>query len=123
MEKFFNNILDVKSVIGVFFIPENGLSALSFLRDDRRDGNDSYNFENADWKALAAVLGDGLEAELVFEENRIYLRRNSNGFTVVVMEHGADVDLVRLGCEIAADLIDRMKKPNVFRRFFTKFLP
>jgi hypothetical protein len=60
------------------------------------------------------------EADLFFEDVRLYVRLGPWGYLMVLMEHGAPAAMVRLNCDALAAVLGNAKNGRRRGRFFFK---
>lgn len=75
------------------------------------------------WASFIDVLSDVQEAELVFDQLKLYIRRAELGFLMVAMERSASVSMVRLHCDVLVPSLTNGKSsasPKGLSRFFKR---
>jgi hypothetical protein len=114
MKKLFKEILEIDDIKGVLFLSTDGKVLFKEFAGRIPAGIDTTN-----WGPFSATFGAVREAELIFDTLRIYLRRSSAGYILVVMGMSALIAMVRLNCDIIIPALEDQKKPTKgFGRFF-----
>jgi hypothetical protein len=72
------------------------------------------------WGTLVDSLKGIREADLVFEKARLYIRRASSGYVIILMSVFAPVAMVRLNCDIILPSLKRMATTKGLRNLFKK---
>ncbi|MGM0451917.1 MAG: hypothetical protein ACQERN_01970 [Thermodesulfobacteriota bacterium] len=107
MKDIFKDVLGVEGVHGVIVLSAEG--ALLMTRFVPAFQDEESAVDQADWPHFLSELGDVAEAEFVFDQRRIYVRRSQAGFLLVVLDDIAPISMVRLNCEILLPALDKMK--------------
>ncbi len=92
----FKDILGIQGVKGIMLFTRDGELAFKHFIEP-------YNFEPEvkDWWGLYIYTLNGTkEAELVFERDRLYIRRAKGGYLFVLASNSAPTPMIRLNCEI-----------------------
>lgn len=112
MEKAFNDILEIKGVRGALLISPTGETVF------RSGGAPAADIDPAQNGLDLEGLAQFAEADLFFENARIYVRPGPWGYLVVVMDHGAPAAMVRLNCDALTMALGNGGKPRRKARFF-----
>ena len=116
MKDLFKNILDIKDVQGIIFLSFDGKPVFREFVSQR-----PQEFADRNWAAFVTAFNGVHEAELVFENIRLYIRRTGSGYILIVMGRFALTAMVRLNCDILLPSLDQIKKkPKGIGRFFKK---
>lgn len=107
MKDIFKDLVGIEGVHGAIVLDPAGVLLASRFSDEHQ--NRTPAVEAYDWKPLVAELGELTEADFVFDQGRIYLKKLQAGFLLVVMDDIAPVSMVRLNCEILMPALDSMK--------------
>ena len=105
MQNRFKDLLDIKDVHGVLFAGFDG--AIEFMHFNVSAPSAS---DRLTWSTWVKTFGVIREADFVYENRRIYVRRTESGFIIVVMGGFASISLVRLNCDILLPTFDQSKK-------------
>ena len=111
MDKIFDDILGLNDVRGILMISFDGKILSERLPVYSKEGPIS---KTAWFKEFFESLKGIAEADLVFENNRIYIKRNSLGYIMVLMGRSADPSLVRLNCDL---IVSSKKGKKRWKRF------
>lgn len=93
MKALFQDIMEIEDVHGVFFISLRGNLVYEEFTD-----TDSGNLNGIQWPSFIKAFSGVREAELVYENQRIFFRTSELGYVFVVMGWHAPIALVRLNC-------------------------
>lgn len=114
MTQLFQDILEIETVQGAFFISFNGEVIFSQVKTSQAEVP-----VEKDWQAVLERMGDIREAEIVFEYNIVYILESKSGHLVVLMERSAPLAMVRLNCSIVLHVLEQeIHKPRGLGRFF-----
>ena len=114
MKNRFKDIIDIEDVDGVIFLGFDGKIIYSEFVSHPPE-----NLADIDWHLFIHSLNGLREAQLVFENRRLYIRRAQTGLVIVLMGKIALTEMVRLNCDILlSSLEEKEEKPKGFRRFF-----
>lgn len=116
MKKLLGQILEIEDV--------QGISLMSFAGEVIFQ-EDSSVFpreveESGIWKRLFQAMKEIREADLVFENMRLYIRSTDLGYLVVVMGLFAPAAMVRMNCDMLLPFLREKGKPKGLRSFFRK---
>jgi predicted regulator of Ras-like GTPase activity (Roadblock/LC7/MglB family) len=111
MDKVFDDILALNDVKGVLIVSLDGKILSEKFSDHSKEGVIS----NAAWfKGFFKSLKGIAEADLVFENNRIYIKSNRLGYIMVLMGRLAQPSMVRLNCDL---IVSGKKGKKLWKRF------
>lgn len=114
MEKALDDILDIDGVREALLISPAGETVF-------RAGSGSGSGPCFPDGGLEVGRFAGLsEADLFFQDVRLYVRLGSWGCLMVLMEHGAPAAMVRLNCDALAAVLGNGKNGRKRGRFFFK---
>jgi len=115
MKDLFKDIFNIDNVQGVMFIPIKGKLVFSeFVSQQPKKIGD------INWPPFIQTLNGIHEAELIFENNRFYLRRAGLGYILVVMGEAGLTEMVRLNCDVLISSFKQTKKKHKGSEFFFK---
>ena len=112
MKDLFQDLLGIEGVNGLLFLTTGGKVAFSHFVSEYPSV--AGKMKNMNWSALVNELADITEAEMLFDSGRLYIRKSSNGYLLVVLEDHAPVSMVRLNCNV---LMPELNKQKVGRGF------
>jgi hypothetical protein len=95
MKELFKDIMGIEDVEGVMVFSFDG----QLIYDDFSN-NLSGIIENISWKPFLDLLSQIREADIIFENKRLYIRKAQACYLVVVMGLFAPVAMARLNCDI-----------------------
>ena len=116
MKDLFKDIFNIDNVQGVMFLPIKGKLVFSeFVSQQPKKIGD------INWPPFIQTLNGIHEAELIFENNRFYLRRAGMGYILVVMGESGLTEMVRLSCDVLISSFEQTKKKHKgLEHFFKK---
>lgn len=109
MKELFKDILALKDIKGILFFSLEGQLIFKELSSSA-----SADVEKGEWQAFIDAMNGVQEADLVYEYDRIYLRKTGIGYLLILMTGSAQVAMVRLNCDI---LIPSLKDKRFYRKF------
>ncbi|MBF0226827.1 MAG: hypothetical protein HQK76_15355 [Desulfobacterales bacterium] len=115
MKKLFQDILNIENVQGVIFFSIEGNVIFSHFLSDEPE-----NIDDNECTLFIEKLEGIREAEFVFENKRLYIRKTATGYILVALTRFATIAMVRLNCDILIPTLDKMNKPKGWGRFFKK---
>ena len=115
MEEYFKDILAINGVQGVILLDAGGKVIFESVANLRTGNKQRYT----NWKKLLDTVGNIREADFVFDNGRVYLRRTDNGHLLVSMQSFASIAMVKLNCDI---LLPQLKndKGKGLKAFFRR---
>ncbi|MDY7035002.1 MAG: hypothetical protein SV375_02395 [Thermodesulfobacteriota bacterium] len=116
MKKLFKDILNVEDVKGVMLVSfEGDLIFKDFLSSFVEDP------ANIDWKGLFIDSMNGIrEVDMIYEKFRLYARKTSSGYLLVLMGIYAPIAMVRLNCDILLPSLKKMTPSRGLGRVFRR---
>jgi hypothetical protein len=96
MEAYFKDILAINGVQGVILLDAAGKVVFESVAALRTGIKQRYT----NWKKLLDTVGNIREADFVFDNGRVYLRKTENGYLLVSMQSFASIAMVKLNCDI-----------------------
>ena len=114
MKKQFREVLDIDGVEGVMLFDGTGKILYSeFI------SKSAEQLRGIDGRSLMNSFEEIQEAELVFENRRIYLRRANQNLILVIMSGFTQVAMIRINCNVLIPaLSEKADKPKGLSRFF-----
>lgn len=116
MKDLFKEVLDMEEVKGVMLFSMDGkLLFKRFLTPLPEEP------EKKDWWGLfVASLNEIKEADLVFERERLYIRRTDMGYLFILLDLFAPMAMVRLNCDMLLPSLKEKKTAKGLGRFFKR---
>ena len=115
MKELFNDIVKMDGINGVLLLSHEGTVLFEeFL------SSSSPAFEKRDWLGFVAALGASREADIVFKEARIYIRRSEIGYLLVLVSPSVSMAMLRLNCDILLPSLKPAPKPKGIKKLFKK---
>ena len=119
MKEYLKNIIEFSDVEAVFFIGKTPSVAyisekyqLEFKTGTLPDIQEIVSFIN--------ILGSANEAELLFTQRRIYIRKLEDACLVIVLGFTTPTPMLQLNCDIVIPELIKQTKPKGLGRFFRK---
>ena len=114
MHELFGDILALQGVHGVMLVSPTG----EILFETFNQPNDHF-VQSRQWRMFIEALAGVNEADLVFADGRLYVRRSVGGFILVASNQFAQSAMIRLHCDI---IMPEMAKTKVKKkkRFFKR---
>jgi len=116
MDEVFSDILEMDDVEGVMLVSFEGELLLKKFVVFPEQDPDGFAF----WPELVKALGDVREADLVYENKRLYIRRNKLGYLLVLLGHFAQVAKLRLNCDVLVPALEKKAESKGKRRLFQR---
>jgi hypothetical protein len=107
MKDLFQDVLGIEGVHGLLFLTTDGKVAFSHFVSGYP--SDAGKVKDMNWPALVNELAGITEAEMMFDSGRLYIRKSSNGYLLVVLEDHAPVSMVRLNCNVLMPELNKQK--------------
>lgn len=115
MEELFKDIVAIKGVQGVIVLDTSGKILFESIANTRTGIKQRYT----NWKKLIDTLGNLREADFVFDNGRVYLRKTEDGYLLISMQSFASIAMVKLNCDILLPQLKSAKSKGLralFRR-------
>ena len=107
MKDVFKDLVGIEGVHAAMVLDPAGSLVVSRFSDQYQGNTGAVTTFN--WEPFILELGEHAEADFVYDKGRIYLRKLSTGFLMVIMNDIAPISMVRLNCEILLPELDGMK--------------
>jgi hypothetical protein len=95
MKGLFAEILSIEDVEGIMLFASNGQ-----ITYQEFSPSVSFDLSDIDWKAFGKAANGIREADLLFKNKRIYLRKTTTGYLMVIMWASAPAAMVRLHIDL-----------------------
>ncbi|MBF0396332.1 MAG: hypothetical protein HQK78_06140 [Desulfobacterales bacterium] len=115
MKELFTDILKINDIDGVLILSFEGKSIYSEFTSTKYQ-----SIINENWVNFVNALEKIREAEVVFQDRRIYIKRAGVGFLIIVMGKTAPLAMVRLNCDILLPELEQSKKKSWFGKIFKR---
>jgi hypothetical protein len=104
MKDLFNDILNIDQVEGALLIANDGTLVYNEFRKAFR-----VDSVKLDLPGLMDVLKDIREADILFREKRLYIRKAGIGSLIIIMGLAASSAMIRLNCDLILPLLKDYK--------------
>ena len=115
MKEIFQEIIKMDGVNGVLLLSFEG----SILFENYSETG-PLPTGGRDWLGLISALDGAREADIIFEDARIYTRRSEVGYLMVLMSSSVSVAMLRLNCDILLPSLKPAPGSKGIKRFFKK---
>ena len=116
MESLFKDILTIRGVQGIVLLSSEGRIVYESETTPKKAASQRYT----NWRKLLDVIQNAREADFVFENGRIYLRRTGSGYLLVNMDGLASIAMVKLNCDIVLPQLKQSKHSKGLKGFFKR---
>jgi len=116
LKELFNDILIIEDVEGVMLFSFEGELIFKEFSSPLVDESENMDL----WGVFIASLKGIREADLVFEKARLYVRKTSSGYVMILMGVFAPIAMVRLNCDIILPSLKKAATTKGWRNFFKK---
>lgn len=114
MQQILNDIHELDHVLGCLMIGTDGNPTHVQFSSALKIPPDGH-----DWTPFVETLQEIQEAEFLFDDLRLYVRKTAIGYLLIVMEIYAVQSLVKLQCDVLVSKIGSPKAKGL-KRFFKK---
>lgn len=111
MKALFQELLAVPDVQGVIYVSAKGELLFREWTGDLSDH---------DWEGLLKTVRDVREADMLFEEGRLYLRRAPEGYLLVLLGIFGSMAMVRLQCDLLLPSLEKARSARGLRGLFKR---
>ena len=116
LHKLFNDILSMNSIKGVMLVSHQGdILFKEFLgRQPTKPDNNTW------WELFIGALDGIQEADLVFEKNRLYVRKADSGYLMILTGLDTSISMLRLNCDVVIPSLKNLKPKKGLKGLFKK---
>lgn len=114
MKSLFNDILKMDGVKGAILFSASGEVRFQEGPIFGESGSDGP------WVGFLETLQGIREAELVFEQGKLYIRQTASGFLLLVMDSFVSMAMTRLSCDSLLPALKKMNASKGWMGFFHK---
>lgn len=107
MKDIFKDILGIEGVHGVLVVSNEGNLTTSKFSTKFKHEEDSLS--QITWGPFIIELSGILDAELIYDSARFYVKKSEAGYLIVILGDDAQISMVRLNCEVLLPSLDRIK--------------
>lgn len=116
MKELFKDILKLEGIKGLILFSFGGELIFKEFLQPLQEAPEAKEW----WGFFFSSLDGIREAELVFENSRLYIRKTEVGYLLVLTARMAPVALMRLNCDMLLPVLKEMKGSKALRRFLKK---
>ncbi len=120
MKEALKNIIELPDIEAVFYIGKNN-DHIVHISDNYKKTFSDRKIPDAEELEILLKNLDGLtEAEFIFSEKRLFIRKIENCFLMIVLGFSTPSPILQLNCDIAIPELNKSSKPKGLSRFFKK---
>jgi len=116
MKDLLGRILEIEEVQGVLLVSFEG----NVLFQDDSPTITTAAEKSGIWARLFETMDGIREADLIFEQTRLYLRKTDMGYLLVVTGLFAPAAMVRMHCDLVLPFLRQNSKPKGLKKLFGK---
>jgi len=116
MKDLLSDVLGINGVLGIVLLSGQG----GILFDSMENSHPERKEKFTNWKTLINVLANAREADYVFENGRIYIRKTHDGYLLVSMQTFASIAMIKLNCDILLPNLKSSKSNKGIKGFFKR---
>lgn len=116
MEALFKDVLTISGVQGIVLLSDEG----RVIYDSEASKHKGTRQRYTNWRKLFDVIQDAREADFVFVNGRIYVRRTGRGYLLVTMQSFASIAMVKLNCDIVLPQLKNSKDSRGLKGLFKR---
>lgn len=116
MEAIFKDIATINGVQSIVLL--SGEGRVVYDSEVAKKKGLSHRYTN--WRKLLEVIKNAREADFVFENGRIYVRRTGRGYLLVTMQSFASIAMVKLNCDIVLPQLKNTKDSKGLKGLFKR---
>ncbi len=124
METIFKELFNINGVYGILYISAEGDPLFKKFLPPMVEMNDKswnqFTGQGQNWSSLVSPFSGVQEAELVFLDKKIFIRKTESGFILVILDISVSIAMIRLNCNIIAPMLVKIKKSKGFGGLFKK---
>jgi len=116
LKELFNDILTIEDVEGVMLFSFEGELVFKEFSSPLLEESENMGL----WSVFIDSLKGIREVDLLFEKARLYVRKTSSGYVVILMGVFAPIAMVRLNCDILLPSLKMTTTTKGWRNLFKK---
>jgi hypothetical protein len=116
MQNIFRDVIKMDGVYGLVFLARDGQVLFESIDPHWVSLPQGYR----DWPQLMTVLQKMREADMVYENGRLYLRATEQGYLLVIMGPVVSIAMVKLNCDIILPQLKSEKPAGKLKGFFKR---
>jgi hypothetical protein len=116
MKELVGKILEIEDVRGVLLVSFEG----DVIFQEESPMMTTEAEKSGIWPRLFDAMRGIKEADLIFDQMRLYIRRTDPGYLVILMGLFAPAAMVRMNCDMLLPSLKQNGKPKGLRKFFGK---
>ncbi|MBF0101288.1 MAG: hypothetical protein HQK77_10310 [Desulfobacterales bacterium] len=123
MKEIFGELFELTDIQGVLYYSFEGkleFDDMSLIPEKIEKDWEKLLNDRFDFKPLLTYFENIQDVEFFFENRRIYIKKISTGFIVVLLGNFLPIGVVRLNCELIAPSLENIKKSKGLGWFFKK---
>jgi hypothetical protein len=116
MKEIFRDVLSMEDVKGVMLFSFEGALVYKEFKESLAEEPEN----RAWWGLFLDSLGEVREADFVFDQGRIYLRKTASGYLIFLLGLYAPIAMLRLNCDILLPLLKEAETTKGIGRLFKR---
>ncbi|MGD8268398.1 MAG: hypothetical protein PVF55_09525 [Desulfobacterales bacterium] len=116
MQDIFKDVLKMDGVYGLVLLSRDGRVQFEFIDPQSSSLPPDYR----DWPKLMPVIKRMREADIIYENGRLYLRATGQGYLVVIMGPVVSIAMVKLNCDIILPQLKAEKPVGKLKGLFKR---
>ena len=113
MKDVFKDIVQMDGVDGVILLSNDGTAIFESVLSDNR-----HSSPKRDWLGLVSALNGVREADVIYRNARIYIRRSEIGYLLILMSPAVAMAMLRLNCDIVLPALKPVREQKGIKKFF-----
>ena len=115
MKDVFKDIVKMDGVDAVLLISKDGTAIFESASSDG-----PHPPRKRDWLGLVSALNGVREADVIYRNARIYIRRSEIGYLLIMMSPAVSMAMLRLNCDIILPSLKPVPEQKGIKKFFKK---
>ena len=116
MQDIFKDVIKMDGVYGLVFLSREGRVQFEFIDPQSSSLPPDYR----DWPKLIPVIKRMREADIIYENGRLYLRATDQGYLLVIMGPVVSIAMVKLNCDIILPQLKAEKPVGKLKGLFKR---
>ena len=115
MKDLFTDVLSMDGVTGILLLSSEGDILFKEFANPALDPPESKN-----WNSVVSSLQDLREADAIFKDGRVYVRKTDLGYLLVTLDSAVSIAMLRLNVDILLPSLKPAKSGGKLSRLFRK---
>lgn len=120
MKEALKNIIDFNDVEAIYYTGKSA-EAVYATQAFKKKFESEILPKSSELESILKGIGDANEAELIYSENRIYVRKVEENYLLIILGFTTPASMLQLNCDISIpELLKQNSKPRGLGRFFKR---